>query len=60
MFQSDIQRLEKRVERLQEEKSQRNLEEIVILLDFNRDDNRNPNKVFLLAKIPPRSEWKSK
>lgn len=62
MFKSDIERFEKRVDRLQEKKRQKKPDEkeTVILLDFNRNDNHDPNKVFLLAKIPPRNQWKCK
>lgn len=59
MFYSNMRRLEKRIEQLEKTSVAKQEEQgIKILLDFNRDGEDDPNNVYLLATIPPKSQWK--
>ncbi len=62
MFYNDIRRLEKRLKKLEQERRQEKKEDggIKIILDFNRDGEDDPDKKYLIATIPPKSQWKWK
>lgn len=61
MFNGDIRKLEKRIERLEQaNKKKQGQGGIKVLLDFNRNGENNLDKVFLLTTIPPISQWNVK
>ena len=61
MFYNALHKLERRIERLENENRRLKKDEgIRILLDCNEDGENDPSKIYLLTTIPPRSQWKVK
>lgn len=59
MANTNYTQFQRRLERLEEEKKTEEQGQNV-LLDFNRDDENDPNNIYLLCKVPPHSKWKMK
>ena len=57
MFYGDMKKLEKRIERL-ERKNDTTADNSIIYLDFNDAGEHDPNEVFLLCVVPPKSQWR--
>ena len=59
MFYGAMKKLEKRVELLEKASRRKKQDEgIRILLDCNEEGEDNPDKVYLLCVVPPKSQWK--
>ena len=56
MYKNDINGLQKRVRRIEENHSQpKSSECLEIYIDFGEQD---PSEIYLLAVVPPRRKWK--
>ncbi len=62
MFHSEMKKIKETIEKLENELCPVNAndEGTKVFLDFNRDGTKNPEKIYLLCTIPPRSKWKCK
>ena len=58
MFYGDMKRLEKRVERLERKNDVTEDNSLRIYLDFNERGEHDPNEIFLIATVPPKSQWR--
>lgn len=59
MFNSNLKRLEKRIERLECKKNIVADDTIKIYLDFNDEGEKDKANIYLLAVIPPKSRWRT-
>ena len=58
MLNNELRKLEKRIDKLeQDRKKKENDKGTKIFLDFNSDGENDPENIYLLATIPPRSQW---
>ena len=56
MFLNDMRKLQARIERLEHEDPFEE-DQIKVLLDFNRDSEKSPDKIYLLAMVPLKKDW---
>ena len=56
---NELKQLEKRLARLERQERKRKVQNVgtQILLDFNEENESDPDKIFLFATVPPQSEW---
>ena len=59
MASTNFLQMQRRLERLEQEKKTSD-QGTAVLLDFNWDDENDPDNIVLLCVIPPHRQWKIK
>lgn len=62
MFHSKMKKIKESIEKLENELCLGNTNDAdtKVFLDFNREGSKNPEKIYLLCTIPPKSKWECK